>query len=376
VCELGLEERPLGTGEGSMLDESVEQVLVFGAAQPVQQERVPARQRAGSGVTVTSCRSRPVTRRAWGAVGGLVEDLEVADSEGSPVVGDRQHPLEHLGQWGFLLRDAAPAVAGPPVPGLPSGQLWSRPVDERVEPMPVADGAPQRGDRVRDHEPGSLHRIVRPEVVQTSVSQARSIRSSNDVHDLGRTLLPAADLSGVDAQMRAQSFPPLGKQRLAVNEHERRCGVARDQGACHNGLARPGGRFEHPELVSGHHLDGLLLCTPERTVELQVDGRGHRPFIDDQESTARLLHDGGGLLHQSARQVEVLEVLGVAADEPGCGVVGQPEVLVLVERRVVQRPEVLECGVEPWRDAGPSDGEHACQPRVDGLGWRLICSDR
>jgi hypothetical protein len=38
VCELGLEERPLGTGEGTMLDEPVEQALVLGAAQTVQRQ--------------------------------------------------------------------------------------------------------------------------------------------------------------------------------------------------------------------------------------------------------------------------------------------------------------------------------------------------
>ena len=44
VCELGLQEGPLGPGQGGVTDEPVEQILVVGTDQPLHHQGVPVRE--------------------------------------------------------------------------------------------------------------------------------------------------------------------------------------------------------------------------------------------------------------------------------------------------------------------------------------------
>jgi len=73
------------------------------------------------------------------------------------------------------------------------------------------------------------------------------------------------------------------------------------------------------------------------------------PQVSDRESAAGRLDGLIELCQEAAREMQMSQVLLVTADQPRSLVSGEAEPLALVEKRVVQRGQVLELGEERWR---------------------------
>jgi hypothetical protein len=98
--------------------------------------------------------------------------------------------------------------------------------------------------------------------------------------------------------------------------------------------------------VAGQRLHRLGLPLAEPAGEGDLERGRLAPRVVDLESAAGLVDERRRRLGETPRQVEVLEVLRVAADEPRRGVVGHPQPLALVELRVVEHGEVFERRVQ------------------------------
>jgi hypothetical protein len=204
---------------------------------------------------------------------------------------------------------------------------------------------------VDDDEPVAVQQLAR-------LFTARDDLDHRDVHRLGGALLARTYLTSLDVEVGPEAISPLFQQRLPIDQHQRRGPMMSDQSARHHGLSRSRRRLEDPEVVPSHRVDGRLLCGSQRAFEGHLHVGRLGSFVDDDKTTPCVLDHAHRSLGQSAGQVQMLEIFDEAPDEAWCGVVGQPQVLVLVELGVVQRREVLQGRVEPGRDPGTADGEH------------------
>jgi hypothetical protein len=141
-----------------------------------------------------------------------------------------------------------------------------------------------------------------------------------DVHDVAGSVAAAADLADLsrgEPEVGAELVSPLLDKWLAVDDHQGRGRVMRDEGTADHGLARPRRRYEHPQLGARQRLGGRGLFCAQHGLQRHVDRRDVGVSLDDGQATAGFFDDRRGLVAQSARQEKLIECLAVATDEPG-----------------------------------------------------------
>ncbi len=151
----------------------------------------------------------------------------------------------------------------------------------------------------------------------------------------------------------------------AVDNDEGRGAMLRDDRTGHDGLAGAGWRYEHPAVVFDEVGDCGSLLGSQLPGELELDPVRIGTVVAEVKCAADSGQHGGDALGESSREVEPFEVLAVAGDEPWRVPRREPHPLLLVELRVGDRPDVLECGHHRWRKTGAFDGQHRPKPRSD-----------
>ena len=114
----------------------------------------------------------------------------------------------------------------------------------------------------------------------------------------------------------------------------------------------------HDELVNCRRLLGS-----KHPAEAEVDLLRVDAIVGDLQPASQTGEKVDDPLGEASRKVEPLEVLPIAADEPGCVPGREPHPLLLKELGVGDRPKVLECRHHRGRHTGPVDRE--CGPESD-----------
>ncbi len=127
---------------------------------------------------------------------------------------------------------------------------------------------------------------------------------------------------------------------------------------------------ENAELVACQLAHGLFLLRGQDAFELELDARGVGPVVGDLQPAPRLVSDLLALRKQASGEVEVFEILPVAAHEARRAEGREPEALLLVVLRVVKRRQVLEGGHERRRQTDSRDGHRGAQRGGDRRGRR------
>ena len=176
--------------------------------------------------------------------------------------------------------------------------------------------------------------------------------------------------AGVEVEVLGEAGAPLVDELFAVDDHQRRHAVVGDHRAGHDGLAGARWGDEHAAVMADEIGDGGGLLGAQRT--------GERDLDRSRRSAGRRRCRGGCRARatssstcsvEPAGEVQPLEVLAVAADEPGRVPRREPHPLLLVELRVGDRPEMLQrCDHRRWQP-GTLDRQHRPQPGPDHR-WR------
>ena len=158
---------------------------------------------------------------------------------------------------------------------------------------------------------GQLRQIIAPRqgLQRHHVDRAAQLRAA------------AAQLARGDAEVLGQPRPPLIGEGLAVDQHQRRGVVPGDQRTGDHGLARPGGRDQHPMVMFGEVGDGVGLVIAQRRGEHELLRRALRAPVVDLQRAAGLPHDGRQQTGQPARKHQPT-VEGLV--EASAGTAGRP----------------------------------------------------
>ena len=171
----------------------------------------------------------------------------------------------------------------------------------------------------------------------------------DDVDGAAQLCPAAAELPGLDAEEPGDPGPPLVSQGLAVDQDQRGGPLRRDDRASDHGLARPGRRVEHPEVVPGQLRGGSALgrCQGGRKRELLRCAR--RALVGDDRAAACLGGEiGDGAEHAARKDQAAVEDLVVGVHEAGDVVGGGTHPLPLVGQWVVHRRGVPQRRGQPW----------------------------
>lgn len=177
----------------------------------------------------------------------------------------------------------------------------------------------------------------------------------NDARRIIPTPTYHSDLAQREPEVFAEPLPPLIDERFAVDEHDCRDIMMGDDGAGHHRLAGTGGCDDHSPFVRRDGSDGVVLLRSQLTGEREAGTGNLGAYVGHVESTANVGEQLCDPFDEATWQVDPLEILLVAADEPGCVPGREPHSLLLVELRLVNRREVLQGGQHGWRQPGPHD---------------------
>src|SRR6266481_5844564 len=225
------QEDEFRSGERRAGDEPVQQFVLGGSREPVEEHLVPCGE-------VVRPFLAPVTGLIEGSVhgarplgiraSGRLQRLQVGLGELPPHIWRRKQPGKRNGQERLLSRHLTVAPAGPAVVCLPADELLRRTASERRESAvpeqlirwEADEGWARRGYGLRYHELRCLHRIVGVEVVV-------SLHVAGQVDDLRDGLLCWSGVAGRQGRQRvgyqpAERVPPLrpfGVVHSAVPRH-------------------------------------------------------------------------------------------------------------------------------------------------------------
>ena len=125
-------------------------------------------------------------------------------------------------------------------------------------------------------------------------------------------------------------------------ENKRRQLPLRDQRACDHRLSGSGWRDENAVSVREYREHCRRLERGQLAAKLEREQGVVWPAVVGHELATGARDRILNLAKQATREVEVGQVLFVAADQPGRLVGGEPKPLALVEERIVQRGQVFQ----------------------------------
>nr|WP_300008747.1 hypothetical protein [Pseudonocardia sp.] len=192
-----------------------------------------------------------------------------------------------------------------------------------------------------------------------------------------RTLRAATtELARGDAEVLGQPRPPLIGEGLAVDQHQCRGGVPRDQRARDHSLARPGRGDQHPVVVIGEVGDRVVLVVAQRRGERELLRCAVRAPVVDLQCTPSLLDDVRQQAGQPAwKHQPTVEGLVERVQEPRDAPGREPATLPVIERWIRHRRRMLEGRGQSRRqrghlDRGARSKLHAHHRRRAGLDTR------